>query len=348
MNDPDVTLVIVSWNTREMLRHCLQSVYESAGVVDLQIIVVDNASADGSARMVAEEFPRVQLIANTENRGFAAANNQGVALARGRYVLLLNSDTIVLDGVIEKTVAFARTHPEAAVVGCRVLNADRTPQSSCFLFPSALNLLIGALYLNKLFPRSRFWGRERLTWWDGLEARAVDVVTGCFMLVRRDAIAQVGGMDEAFFMYAEEADWCYRFQQAGWAVLFFPGANIIHLGGASSRQAPSKMRLQLAGSILYFLRKHRSRSQYVLGCLLTALFFLVRLPFWSAKGCLSRSDRSHSWRVVKTYATGGIAALRGYRGLCVPEGTRSRGASPPGAAVPRGGMSLPSDARPLD
>jgi hypothetical protein len=317
MNDPDVTIIIVSWNTREILRHCLRSVYENAGAVDFQVIVVDNASADGSAEMVAKDFPQVQLIANPDNRGFAAANNQGMALARGRYILLLNSDTIVLDKAIEKTAAFAAEHPKAAVVGCRVLNADHTIQNSCFMFPSALNLLLSFTYGYKLFPKSRFWGREQMTHWDRSDARAVDVISGCFMLVRREAIEQVGRMDEAFFMYAEETDWCYRFRQAGWTVMFVPSASIIHLGGASSQQVVSKMRLQVSGSILYFLKKHKSRWEYVLGCLFTAFFFLVRIPFWLVKGCLFKSARSHSWRVARTYAAGAAGACRGYRGLCI-------------------------------
>jgi hypothetical protein len=323
-NEPEVTIIIVSWNTREILGNCLRSVYESAGAVDFHVIVVDNASADGSADMVARDFPQVQLLANPDNRGFAAANNQGMALARGRYVLLLNSDTIVLDRAIEKTVAFAAEHPRAAVVGCRVRNADRTVQNSCFLFPSALNLLLSSTYAYKLFPRSRFCGREQMTHWDRHDAREVEVISGCFMLVRREAIEQVGRMDEAFFMYAEETDWCYRFRRGGWTVMFTPAGEIIHLGGVSSRQAASKMRLQLAGSILFFLKKHKSRGEYALGCLFTALFFLIRIPFWLVRGGLSQSARSHSWRVVRTYAAGAAGACRGYRGLCL-----ARPAAPP-------------------
>jgi len=278
---------------------------------------VDNASDDGSAAMVRREFPHVRLIENAENRGFAAANNQGIAIAQGRYVLLLNSDTVVLDGAIARTVAFAEAHPEAAVVGCRVLNADRTLQPTCFMFPSLLNMLLSSTYLYKLWPHSRFFGRERMTWWRRDDVREVDVVTGCFMLIRRDAIEQVGLMDERFYMYGEETDWCYRFKRAGWKVLFTPTAEIIHLGGQSSRQAASEMRLQLSGSVLHFLKKHRSRAEYLLCCLLSALFFLVRTPVWAAKGCLLPKERSHSFQVVRLYVAGAVASLAGYRALCV-------------------------------
>jgi len=197
---PDVSVVIVNWNTRDILRDCLRSVYENAGEIDFDVIVVDNASTDGSVEMVRREFDKVRLIANSENRGFAAANNQGMEVAAGRYMLLLNSDTIVLDGAIAKTAAFADAHPEAAVVGCRVLNRDRSLQPTCFMYPSALNLLLAATYMNKFFPQSHFFGRERMTWWKRDDVREVEVVTGCFMLVRREAIDEVGMMDDGFFM----------------------------------------------------------------------------------------------------------------------------------------------------
>ncbi len=335
MSHPDVTVIIVSWNTREILRDCLRSVYENAGAVAFETIVVDNASADGSAELVARDFPQVQLVVNSDNRGFAAANNQAMVLARGRYVLLLNSDTVVLDRALEKTLAFADAHPEAAVVGCRVLNPDRTWQRTCSRFPSALNLLLSSTYMYKLFPKSRFWGRELMMYWDRSDVREVDVVSGTFMLVRREAIERVGMMDEAFFMYAEETDWCYRFRQAGYKSLFTPAASIIHLGGASSRQAASKMRLQLSASILYFLKKHKSRSEYVLACLLTALFFVVRAPIWWAKGYLSRKERPYAWGVARTYITGARAVLRGYEGLCVARRSKPDRTAPPGTSVSR-------------
>jgi GT2 family glycosyltransferase len=329
MSNPDVTIIIVNWNTRELLRHCLASVYEQTTRISFSVIVVDNASADGSVEMVTRDFTQVRLIANTENRGFAAANNQGMAVAEGRYILLLNSDTIVLDRAIEKTMVFADAHAKTAVVGCRVLNADGTLQNSCFMFPSGLNMLLSATYLYKLFPGHRLFGREHMTYWDRQDARNVEVVSGCFLFVRREAIEQVGLMDEAFFMYAEETDWCYRFRKAGWAVTFAPSAGIIHLGGASSRQAASAMRLQLSGSLLYFLKKHRSRPEYVLGCLLTVLFFLIRIPVWLVRGCFSPRERSHSWRVVRTYAAGVVGAARGCRGLYVKNRLQSERARQP-------------------
>ena len=222
MNQVDVSIVIVNWNTKKLLYDCLTSVYATTKEVSFEVIVIDNASRDGSVEMIKSDFPKVELIANTENRGFAAANNQGISIAVGRYILFLNSDTIVLSNAIDKVVAFTDLHEDAAVVGCRVLNPDVTLQPTCFMFPSILNMILSVSYLYKLFPGNRFFGRERMTWWSRDDERLVDVVTGCFMLVRHRAIEDVGIMDERFFMYGEETDWCYRFKQAGWKVMFTP------------------------------------------------------------------------------------------------------------------------------
>lgn len=306
----DVSVIIVNWNTLGLLRDCLESAYEQAGHVDLEVIVVDNASADGSVEMVKNDFKSVKLIENVENRGFAAANNQGIAVAKGRYVLLLNSDTVVLDNAIARAVNFADAHPRAAVTGCRVLNPDGTLQPTCFMFPSILNMLLSSTYLYKLFPSSRFFGRERMTWWDRNDVREVDVVTGCFMLVRREAIDEVGKMDEQFFMYAEETDWCYRFKENDWEVVFTPDAQIIHLGGQSTAKRPVAMIVQLRLSILRFIRKHRGRFARLVAGLLTAIFFIVRLPVWLAR-TLRPARRAEAATKLQAYSMGIVYALFG-------------------------------------
>ena len=312
----DVSVIIINWNTKRLLQDCLTSVYERAGDVDYEIIVVDNASTDGSSEMVKDDFRQVILIENTENRGFAAANNQGMAVAKGRYVLLLNSDTVVLDNAIANTVRFADENPQAAVTGCRVLNPDRTVQPTCFMFPSLLNMLLSSTYLYKLFPKSKFFGRERMTWWYRNDIKEVDVVTGCFMLIRQKAIQQVGTMDEEFFMYGEETDWSYRFRQAGWKVMFTPVCEIIHLGGQSSRQKRSKMILQLRGSILLFMKKHNSFLTYAFACLLVALFFFLRVPYWLIRAVFSRQNKIDDILIARAYLSGACKALLGAESLC--------------------------------
>jgi GT2 family glycosyltransferase len=290
----DVSVIIVSWNTREILGDCLRSAYEQAEGIECEVIVVDNASSDGSAEMVKRDFEKTILIENTENRGFAAANNQGMAVAKGRYALLLNSDTIVLDNAIAKTVELADRHPDTAVTGCRVLNPDGSLQPTCFMFPSLLNMFLAAAYLYKLFPRNRFFGRERMTWWDRNDERDVEVVTGCMMLVRRSAIERVGVMDERYFMYCEETDWCYRFRQAGWRVMFTPSAEIIHLGGQSSRKVRKEMLIQLKLSVLEFMKKHHGWAAHKAACLLTIAFFAVRMPIWFVRSLLAGEGKEQA------------------------------------------------------
>ena len=300
----DVSVIIVSWNTKDILMNCLRSLYDQSNRFDFEVIVVDNASADGSVEMVKNDFHSVVLVENSENKGFATANNQGISIAEGRYILLLNSDTIVLDNAIVKTVYFADDNPKASVIGCRVLNPDRSLQPTCFMFPSILNMILSSTYLYKLFPRSRFFGRERMTWWKRNDVQEVDVVTGCFMLVRRAAIEQVGVMDESFFMYGEETDWCYRFKQAGWLVMFAPAGEIIHLGGQSSQRIRWEMLVRLRLSILQFMKKHCNWLVYRLACFLIIVFFLVRVPVWTCIGLFSPKKRRQSFDRAKAYLVG--------------------------------------------
>jgi hypothetical protein len=254
--------------------------------------------------MVKREFPEAILLQNDENRGFAAANNVGMAVAQGRYILLLNSDTTVLDNAIGQVVSFADLHPESAVVGCKVLNSDGTLQRTCFMFPSLLNMLLSSTYLYKLFPRSKFFGREQMTWWDRDDVREVDVVTGCFMLVRREAIEQIGLLDERFFMYGEETDWCYRFKQAGWKAIFTPAAEIIHLGGQSSKQIRAKMLVQLRLSILHFISKHYGWLSHKIASLLVVLFFAVRVPVWLIVCAFGNDYRKIAAVKLRAYLSG--------------------------------------------
>jgi GT2 family glycosyltransferase len=286
----DVSIIIVAWNVRELVRDCLKSVYEQTRGVSFEVIYVDNASEDGSVEMVSRGFPETRVIENEENKGFIKANNQGIKISRGRYVLLLNSDTIVLDNAIAKMVKFADVHPEAAVVGCKVLNLDRTLRKTCFMYPSILNMFLSATYLYKLFPESKFFGRERMTWWDFSDVREVETVSGSCSLVRKQAISQVGLMNEIYFVYGDDPDWCYRFKKNGWKIMFTPDAQIIHYAGQTTRQMARVFRLQLHGSGLIFMKLHRSVLTFLLARFLTALFLLLRTPYWFLRGMLRKKD----------------------------------------------------------
>jgi GT2 family glycosyltransferase len=309
--------VIVNWNTREILSDCLKSIYEQTSGIEYEVIVIDNASDDSSGEMVKEMFPNVNLIENLENRGFAAANNQGIAVAKGRYVLLLNSDTIIMENAVAKVIEFADSRTDCGVTGCRVLNPDKTLQQTCFMFPSVLNMFLSSTYLYKIFPKSKFFGRERMTWWDRNDTRQVDVVTGCFLLVRREVIEQTGTLDEQFFVYGEETDFCFRAKKAGWKILFTPVAQIIHIGGASSRQTTPEMTLQLRGSLLLFMKKHRNRMIYSVACFLVAMFFFVRVPYWLVRSLFSNDATRTELCTARTYFAGTLKALFGAERLCV-------------------------------
>ena len=244
--------------------------------------------------MVRAEFPAVNLIANAENRGFAAACNQGMKAGSARHILLLNPDTVVLDDAISRCVRYADLHPDVGVVGCQVLENKNRITPTGFSFPSPLNVFLALSGLSRAFPRSRLFGRPELSWWDRHSERDVDVVTGMFMLVRREAIAQVGLMDEAYFVYSEEADWCYRFSQAGWRRVFTPCARIVHLdGGAkSTSQASKKMFVQLQKSTMIYHRKNLGLGAWWLAKLIYIGSNLVRMVAWFILSIVNRDSRN--------------------------------------------------------
>jgi GT2 family glycosyltransferase len=249
-----VSVVVVTYNALPWLERCLESVrgYET--------IVVDHGSSDGTVELVRERFPQVRLI-QEENVGLGAGSNAGMRVAAGDYFLLLNSDAWTVDDAVERLAGFADEHPEAAVVGPRLLNPDGSLQPSVRGFPTLWRLATEYLFLRKLAPRSRalnaFYGAR----FSHDEVREADFLMGACLLVRREAADTVGLFDEDFFMFSEETDWCYRFRQAGWKVLFFPGAEFVHVGGASTRQNWGPMFREQVRGHLRFLAKHRGRRE---------------------------------------------------------------------------------------
>jgi hypothetical protein len=264
MRNPDIGIVIVNYNTKQLLRRCLDSVFASEGVA-LRVCVVDNNSVDGSAEMVAEEFPQVHLIANTENVGYPAANNQGLRRMgfgkRGdkrapRYGLLLNSDTEVPPTGLAEVVAFCDGHPEVGVVGPKLVRPNGELDKACRRsFPTPEVSFYRLTGLSRLFPRSRRFGRYNLTYLDEDQMAEVDSVVGAFMLVRREAIREAGLMDESFFMYGEDLDWAYRIKAAGWKVCYYPKVTVLHVKRASSRMNP-RARVEFWRSMEIFYKKH--------------------------------------------------------------------------------------------
>ena len=290
----DVSILVVNWNTRKILCNCLRSVYEQTREINFEVIVIDNASADGSAERIKKEFPQAILIPNSDNRGFAAANNQGMKIAKGRYVLLLNPDTVVLDGAVQKSVAYADDHQDVGVLGCQVWLNDKEIQQTCFSFPSVCGLIMQKTGLCRMFPRSGVFGWEKMAGWNRDTEREVDVVSGMFMLVRREAIDQVGLMDEAYFIYAEETDWCFRFKRAGWKCVFTPTARIVHLDGGSksTEQISTKMFVQEHKSLLIFYKKQRGVVSWAVARGIYIFSMLIRYGVFVALSFFQRDNNA--------------------------------------------------------
>lgn len=260
--EPDVSVCIVNWNTRALIDRCLSSIYQTKQSVVFDVVVVDNGSQDGSQRLISESYPLVRLIQNTDNRGFGSGNNQAICASTGRYCLLLNSDTLIFDGTLDAMVAFMDRHPQAAVVTGKVFRDVGMPDIVISYAPTVpspwilfFNDLISITGLKKFFPNSRLI--KRWTWIgrNPEQEQEVATVTGACMGVRRDAITQVGLFDEAFFMYLEESDWCYRFLKAGWKLYYTPTVAIVHFCEGSSRLRSDRDQLYYR-SLAYYFKKH--------------------------------------------------------------------------------------------
>lgn len=286
----DLSIVIINWNTRDMLRDCLNTVYDNLGSLRAEVFVVDNASEDGSQDMVAAEFPQVDLICNTRNVGFAAANNQALDVVKGKYALLLNSDTLVHGDVLQKSFEYMEARDEVGVMGCRVLNTDGSLQITGSSFPSLLNLTLMTTGLWKL-KGVKFFDRYQMLGWDRTDEREIDVVSGCYMFIRAKAMAEVGMLDDSFFFYGEETDWSRRFQQAGWKLMYAPVGVITHFGGGSVKKLNHKRDVMLTEGTVRLHRKHGGLIGGIASWTLLAGFNLSRSIFWSLAS-LSGSEKA--------------------------------------------------------
>jgi len=230
-----LSVIIVNWNTRELTLACLRALYAQTRMTDFEVLLVDNGSHDGSAAAIAAEFPQVRLLAETTNHGFAVANNIAARLARGRRLLLLNSDTVILDGAVDRVVEFADSRPAAGIWGGRTLFGDMSLNfSSCWQRQTLWSVVCFAFGLSMLFPGNNFFNPEGMTGWKRDTIREVDIVTGCFLLIDTDLWRRLDGFDPVFFMYGEEADLCARARALGARPAITPAATLIHYGGGSA------------------------------------------------------------------------------------------------------------------
>lgn len=305
MTTPKVTTIIVSYNTHDLLAHCLESLLPEVSTGVTSVVVVDNASRDGSVLLVRQCFPQVTVIESSVNLGFAAANNLALRILSTPYALLLNSDTVVSPGTVQGLLDCMERHLRAGAVGCRLLNTDGSLQRSCWRFPTPLRALGEALGVNQTLGKYANYGE-----WDYLSERPVDFVIGACLLLRKSALDRIGIFDERYFMYAEEQDLCRRFAPAGWETWFTPTCNVIHYGGASSSvTTPSQF---LHARELYYAKWYGwpgvaiSRLSQTLGATIRVVAFSLLFlwqPRQAARNQVRRNIALLQW-IVDSYHQG--------------------------------------------
>lgn len=293
----EVTVIIVSFNTRLLLARCLHTTLEALPGAESRVVVVDNGSLDGSIEMVRAEFPDVTLIEIGANIGFAAANNVALRALATPYALLLNSDTEVEPGAIRELVGCAERHRDAGAVGPLLINADGSVQRSCWRFPTLQRALYDALLLPRLFPRVAAF--DDYHGWPHNRERQVDFVIGAALLVRKAAVDGVGLLDEDFFMYGEESDWLFRMRKAGWAAYFTPSGRVLHHGGASSAAIPEQIFDYVNRGRDRFYRKHYGLGGLLIFRVLFMSGLCARLLIASASAPRSAEERQPYIRMLR-------------------------------------------------
>ena len=300
LQNVELSIVVVSYNTRELTLACLRSIFQQTHDIIFEVIVVDNNSLDGSAEAIAFQFPQSKLIQLDQNIGFGRANNVISGHAVGEWLLLLNPDTVVLDGAIDKLLSFAHAHPQTSIFGGRTLFPDRSLNPfSCWRHPTPWSLFCIGTGLTSLFRNSGLFNPEAYGGWQRDTVRQVEIVSGCFLLIRRSLWARLGGFDPAFFMYGEEADLCWRAAKLGERCLICPEAEIIHYGGASEKvRSDAMVKLFMAKARLF--AKHWNRPATWFGVRMLDLWAFTRmLAHWMLKILRpAKREKYETWRTV--------------------------------------------------
>lgn len=254
----DISVVIVAWNAKHYLELCLESLAKNPPVRSMEVLVVDNASSDNSIEMVEAKFPWVTLIKSKENLGFSKGNNLAIRQCQGRYIALVNPDVIVFPDCLDTLADFLDRNPKVGNVGPRVFNPDMTQQSTCRQFPTLWNNFCSATQLERIFKGSSFFAGEHMFYFPHDRTRTVDVIVGCFSMIRREAFDEVGLLDEDLFMYGDDVDWCRRAWNAGWQVVFYPDAHAIHDRGKTTAPFPVRFAVAQQRSVLHYWTKHHT------------------------------------------------------------------------------------------
>ncbi len=295
----DVSVVIVNWNTREFLDACLSSLRDTPGMLDVEILVVDNASSDGSQEMVRRKYPEAVLIENQENLGFAKANNIGLRRASGRYLALVNSDVTVPSECLPRIVEYMDGNPGIGMLGPKMLTPSGTWGPSCMRRPTLAIWAAHAFGLSGVLPQFSLHMEK----FDSGRTQPVDVLNGWFWVVRGEAYRQVGGLDERFFMYGEDIDWCHRYADAGWKIVYFAGAEATHYGGGSSKRAPVRFYVEMQRANLQYWRLHHGRLSQYAYLVLVALHQSFRAAGYSLLYLLRPARREESgFKVARSLA----------------------------------------------
>jgi GT2 family glycosyltransferase len=287
----DVSFIIVNWNTKDLVLQCIDSLLSKKGNYTQEIIVVDNASVDGSSDAIKEKYPEVQLIQNSQNLGFAKANNIGIKKSKGMYVCLLNSDIQVLDNTISFMINFMNNHKEVGLSGPRILWPDMTLQHSCMNYPSIRTQVCETLSFNRIFPHTALFSGEYMTFFNHDRLIKVDWLIGCFMLIRREVLETVGLLDELFFIYSEETDLCKRMHEAGWNIVFLPEVSAIHHNASSSSKNPIRFSAEQRLSALKYWKKHRALPVRVVFLMLLLFHHSTRLVICYLIQMLNKANR---------------------------------------------------------
>lgn len=282
-----LSTVTVGYFSREPLLQCLEGLMAETAGLEAETVVVDNASTDGTLEAVARAFPRVRSIANTENVGYARAVNQGIAATTGEFVIVMNPDCTIRAGAVSTLIGYLREHPRTGVAGPKLVNTDGSLEFSARGFPDHFTFLFNRYsLLTRLFPNNRHTRRYLLSDWDHASARDVDWLSGAFLMVRRAAIDQVGGMDEAFFMFNEDVDWCRRLKHAAWAVSYVPEAVVVHHMGASRSKVSNQVILERHRGMIHYFHKHHPTNPLVRG--ITDTLIMLRAMMMLTSNALRR------------------------------------------------------------
>lgn len=284
---PLISIILVSYNVREFLEQALLSISGALQKISYEIFIVDNASSDATVDAIASQFPNIHLIVNDTNIGFARANNQAMRKARGQYVCLINPDTLVQQDTFVLLLDFMKKRPDVGGIGCKILNPDGSLQLACRRsYPTPWVAFTKIFGLARLFPTSRWFGRYNLTFLDPDRISEVEAISGSFMMIRRQVIDKVGLLDESFFMYGEDLDWCYRIRSAGWKIFYHPGTQIIHFKGESSKKSPFEQRRLFYEAMRLFVKKHFSKRGALIPTwiLIMAIYARAMLAFVTTAG----------------------------------------------------------------